>query len=268
MNVWWRTNCRIRVASDKVSEQCIFNYKKRKMKKIIFLVAVVLIGGVCIWSCSQDDELENGGALYRYTDKELAEIRSLAEKYGLEDVSYVTEADFELPTIDEMEETFKTFAIIKSCEHTLLSLTDSTENSKVFQSNRKPYARILKRALETTTAGCNISKDVNLGEITAKLNVTVSVKYTQSDKDELNPYPTPVVTLSAHINLSELDQLIGYKVENEYLRYSLVDNNKRISIYYDCEVNCYKTVLEGSVWMEKKVSSVPFSFFETVTLNQ
>lgn len=109
------------------------------MKKYLIIFATVLIGGAFTWSCSQDD-LNDGQPIYRYSAEQLAEIRTLAEKYDVTDVVYDTESEIGLPSVQEMEEAFK---IVKSIRQSLsqpLELVDST-SSKVKYKTRTPMFR-------------------------------------------------------------------------------------------------------------------------------
>ena len=52
-----------------------------KVKVFIAMIAVAL-GGLIIWSCTQD-EMENGQGTYRYSAEEIVTLRAMAEKYGV-----------------------------------------------------------------------------------------------------------------------------------------------------------------------------------------
>ena len=66
------------------SNNANFNFLKitimKKVKVFIAMIAVAL-GGLTIWSCTQD-EMENGQVTYRYSAEEIATLRAMAEKYG------------------------------------------------------------------------------------------------------------------------------------------------------------------------------------------
>ena len=79
----------------------------KKVKVFIAMIAVAL-GGLIIWSCTQD-EMENGQGTYRYSAEEIVTLRAMAEKYGVPEVVFETESGIPLPTLEEMEETFKSF---------------------------------------------------------------------------------------------------------------------------------------------------------------
>ena len=79
----------------------------KKVKVFIAMIAVAL-GGLIIWSCTQD-EMENRQGTYRYSAEEIATLRAMAEKYGVPEVVFETESGIPLPRLEEMEETFKNF---------------------------------------------------------------------------------------------------------------------------------------------------------------
>ena len=65
------------------SNNANFNFLKitimKKVKVFIAMIAVAL-GGLIIWSCTQD-EMENGQGTYRYSAEEIVTLRAMAEKY-------------------------------------------------------------------------------------------------------------------------------------------------------------------------------------------
>ena len=67
------------------SNNANFNFLKitimKKVKVFIAMIAVAL-GGLIIWSCTQD-EMENGQGTYRYSAEEIVTLRAMAEKYGV-----------------------------------------------------------------------------------------------------------------------------------------------------------------------------------------
>ena len=81
----------------------------KKVKVFIAMIAVAL-GGLIIWSCTQD-EMENRQGTYRYSAEEIATLRAMAEKYGVPEVVFETESGIPLPRLEEMEETFKNFSV-------------------------------------------------------------------------------------------------------------------------------------------------------------
>ena len=66
----------------------------KKVKVFIAMIAVAL-GGLIIWSCTQD-EMENGQVTYRYSAEEIATLRAMAEKYGVPEVVFPTESSNKL----------------------------------------------------------------------------------------------------------------------------------------------------------------------------
>ena len=63
----------------------------KKVKVFIAMIAVAL-GGLIIWSCTQD-EMENGQGTYRYSAEEIVTLRAMAEKYGVPEVVFETERE-------------------------------------------------------------------------------------------------------------------------------------------------------------------------------
>ena len=105
------------------------------------MIAVAL-GGLIIWSCTQD-EMENGQGTYRYSAEEIVTLRAMAEKYGVPEVVFETESGIPLPTLEEMEETFKNFGLIKASLTAQLEVIDSTSHSMVFKTKKSPIQTII-----------------------------------------------------------------------------------------------------------------------------
>ena len=74
----------------------------------LFSTFVLLVSGLVIWSCSQE-ETDDVMTVYRYSPEEIATLRSMAEEYGIPNVKFITESESELPTMDEMKETMAQF---------------------------------------------------------------------------------------------------------------------------------------------------------------
>ena len=126
------------------SNNANFNFLKittmKKVKVFIAMIAVAL-GGLIIWSCTQD-EMENRQGTYRYSAEEIATLRAMAEKYGVPEVVFETESGIPLPRLEEMEETFKNFGLIKASLTAQLEVIDSTSNSMVFKTKKIPFKRL------------------------------------------------------------------------------------------------------------------------------
>ena len=120
------------------SNNANFNFLKittmKKVKVFIAMIAVAL-GGLIIWSCTQD-EMENRQGTYRYSAEEIATLRAMAEKYGVPEVVFETESGIPLPRLEEMEETFKNFGLIKASLTAQLEVIDSTSHSMVFKTKK------------------------------------------------------------------------------------------------------------------------------------
>ena len=114
----------------------------KKVKVFIAMIAVAL-GGLIIWSCTQD-EMENGQATYRYSAKEIATLRAMAEKYGVPEVVFPTESSNKLLALKDMEDIFKTFGAIKYSLSMPLEHQDSTVTSITYKT-KKPLVPSLRK---------------------------------------------------------------------------------------------------------------------------
>ena len=129
-----------------------------KVKVFMAMIAVAL-GGLIIWSCTQD-EMENGKATFRYSAEEIATLRAMAEKYGVPNIKFITSSQFPLPSMKEMEQNFIEFAVIKQVVAQPLEVVDSTATSKIYKTKQMPRTRVLKRVPEMSTDGIDLSQFV------------------------------------------------------------------------------------------------------------
>ena len=111
------------------------------MKKTILSM---LLGTLIIGSCTQN-EVENEQKIYRYSEEEIATLRSIAEKYGVSNIKFITSSQVPLPSIKEMEQTFIEFAVMKQIMAQPLETFDSTASSKILKTKRMPQTRILNK---------------------------------------------------------------------------------------------------------------------------
>lgn len=104
------------------------------MKKYVFMFVAAVLAGTFIWSCSQDGMEDR--TIYRYNAEQLAEIRALAEMYGVSDVQYPTESETGLPTIEELEKGFQIVSAIRASLNHPLEVIESDENGIVLRTRR------------------------------------------------------------------------------------------------------------------------------------
>lgn len=112
------------------------------MKKAILST---LSGTLIIDSCPQN-EVENEQNIYSYSEEEIATLRSIAEKYGVSNIKFITSSQVPLPSIKKMEQTFIEYAVIKQIMVQPLETVDSTASSKILKTKRMPQTRILRRS--------------------------------------------------------------------------------------------------------------------------
>ena len=128
------------------SNNANFNFLKitimKKVKVFIAMIAVAL-GGLIIWSCTQD-EMENGQTTYRYSEDEITTLHAMAEKYGVPEVVFPTESSNKLLALKDMEDIFKTFGAIKYSLSMPLEHQDSTVTSITYKT-KKPLVPSLRK---------------------------------------------------------------------------------------------------------------------------
>lgn len=110
------------------------------MKKAILST---LSGTLIIDSCPQN-EVENEQNIYSYSEEEIATLRSIAEKYGVSNIKFITSSQVPLPSIKKMEQTFIEYAVMKQIMAQSLETVDSTASSKILKTKRIPQTRILR----------------------------------------------------------------------------------------------------------------------------
>lgn len=215
------------------------------------LTLTILISSIIIWNCNQDEEFNNDG-IYRYSTTEIATLHSMAEKYGIPEVKFITESSTPLPSLDEMEETFKTFAAIKALSSWPMEITDSTEHSVTYRSKNTPYTRIQKRNLETSNS-YDFSKFVSAINTNLWLSVTVTKTVTNNNNK------TPVTSYSASVSLKLPDE--SYFTKNS--KTDVTANGSNINISYKCDI-CKKGYTDNGTMVATVVET--FSYDETVHL--
>ncbi len=105
------------------------------MKTYLIILATIFIGGAFIWSCSQND-MDGERSIYHYSADQLVKIQLLAEQYGVSDVKFPKESETRLPSMEEIEEIFRNFAVIKNMLSQPLEIIQQDENHIQFRTRR------------------------------------------------------------------------------------------------------------------------------------
>ena len=205
-----------------------------KVKVFIAMIAVAL-GGLIIWSCTQD-EMENEQATYRYSAEEIATLRAMAEKYGVPEVAFPTKSNQKLPSVEKMQNIFKMLALLKANVSTSIVMTDSTANEVIYKNSNLPIKRI-KSLSESVTE----TPQIAYGTLTWKINWTQSV-YNGS-------YQAPTVSVNASLELSPEMIRQGFHVgaSNSYCSI----RGTEIYATFECEIMHHSSVtyvLTTSEW--------------------
>ena len=192
----------------------------KKVKVFIAMIAVAL-GGLIIWSCTQD-EMENRQGTYRYSAEEIATLRAIAEKYGVPEVVFETESGIPLPRLEEMEETFKNFGLIKASLTAQLEVIDSTSNSMVFKTKKIPFKR-----LSSISESMKTEREITYGTLIWNISWQQSV-YNGS-------YQCPAVSATGTIEFSPEMQRLGYFTSNNRNFCSI--RGTELYITFECQIN-------------------------------
>ena len=196
------------------------------------MIAVAL-GGLIIWSCTQD-EMENGQVTYRYSAEEIATLRAMAEKYGVPNIKFITSSQFPLPSMKEMEQTFIEFAVIKQVVAQPLEVVDSTATSKIYKTKQMPRTRVLKRAPETSANTIDLSRHVAAVSTSLWLTLKVTVI-----KDKENPNKDPTVSVYGNLELPDDTYNTCYGKSGETTSTTWISKTT-IGISYQCNVSKYE----------------------------
>lgn len=164
------------------------------MKKTILSM---LLGTLIIGSCTQN-EVENEQKIYRYSEEEIATLRSIAEKYGVSNIKFITSSQVPLPSIKEMEQTFIEFAVMKQIMAQPLETFDSTASSKILKTKRMPQTRILKKSPEFSTNSIDLSKFIDALNETMWLTLKVT-----ATKDKNAPNEDPIIKVYGSLELPD-----------------------------------------------------------------
>lgn len=199
------------------------------MKKAILST---LSGTLIIDSCPQN-EVENEQKIYRYSEEEIATLRSIAEKYGVSNIKFITSSQVPLPSIKEMEQTFIEFAVMKQIMAQPLETVDSTASSKILKTKRMPQTRIIKTSPEFSTNSIDLSRYINaLNE-----NMWLTLKVTAT-KDKNAPNEDPIIKVYGSL---ELPDNIFYEKKDEKAGTNWISKTS-VGIFYSCSVYKYDIV--------------------------
>lgn len=202
------------------------------MKKTILSM---LLGTLIIGSCTQN-EVENEQKIYRYSEEEIATLRSIAEKYGVSNIKFITSSQVPLPSIKEMEQTFIEFAVMKQIMAQPLETVDSTASSKIFKTKRMPQTRILKKSPEFSTNSIDLSRFIDaLNE-----NMRLTLKVTAT-KDKNAPNEDPKIEVYGSLELPDNVDNIFYEKKDEKAGTNWISKTS-VGVFYSCSVYKYEIV--------------------------
>ena len=227
--------------------------KNKKMKtnndlktrvKITAALCIILFGGITIWSCSQDDLLEeNGQPIYRYTEEEIATLKTLAEEYGIPDVVFDTSSKTKLLSIKEMEEIFKEMGAIKYSISAPMTVQDSTEQIITYVTQKPSTPRIRKKTASSGETSYSFSVFADRQTMT----LTFHVRWFRDENNQRS------IQVSGGLNPPS-----GYDVREEVISYPASPKSSNVSISYRCIL--YHTGAFG------QTISTPLSCTQNITL--
>ena len=200
--------------------------KLRKVQsKVIATAFIALIGGLTIWSCSQDELDDFGQPIYRYTAEEIATLKTLAEDYEYPTKNLVFESNTPLPSIEEWEEQFQVaYGIKRDLSSPLDTIAISNDTihlrSTIIQ---KPFKRIHSGAMEYSgSTQKTFREELSIpGEDIYGKFAYVDVKVTLTNASPTDPRDpagstSKTVSVSASMSLSYQLKEKGYNVEKFY----------------------------------------------------
>ena len=147
---------------------------------------------------------------------------AMAEKYGVPEVVFETESGIPLPTLEEMEETFKNFGLIKASLTAQLEVIDSTSHSMVFKTKKIPFKR-----LSSISESMKTEREITYGTLIWNISWQQSV-YNGS-------YQCPVVSATGTIEFSPEMQRLGYFTSNNRNFCSI--RGTELYITFECQIN-------------------------------
>ena len=135
---------------------------------------------------------------------------------------FETESGIPLPTLEEMEETFKNFGLIKASLTAQLEVIDSTSHSMVFKTKKIPFKR-----LSSISESMKTEREITYGTLIWNISWQQSV-YNGS-------YQCPVVSATGTIEFSPEMQRLGYFTSNNRNFCSI--RGTELYITFECQIN-------------------------------
>ena len=198
----------------------------------LFSTFVLLVSGLVIWSCSQE-ETDDVMTVYRYSPEEIATLRSMAEEYGIPNVKFITESESELPTMDEMKETMYKFSLLKHSISMPMELVDSSSTNIVYQNKRVTFDRLRhKRA----SGGEGASQDFDVTVENCRATLSFNVHWTPIYKEgEIIDYSLTVSgSLELPIQLEPWYYYRNFKISYDKRPYEAI-----IPVTFKCDLIFY-----------------------------
>ena len=217
---------------------------KKKMKSFIALT-IIILSGIAVWSCNQDETEGSGQPLYRYSANEIATLHSMAEQYGIPNVKFITESEMELPSIKEMEEIFGTFAAMHQIGTFPMEIIDSTQNSVTYKTKPSTFKRLQKKAPEAGT-----SNTIDLSQYVSAVGTNLWLQLTVNVKEITFPYPKTEITISAYLETPSSN----YSVTNTETSWQYAGPNN-ITVSYSAKVSYYRIIFHNNMVIKELIAS-------------
>lgn len=204
----------------------------KKVKVFIAMIAVAL-GGLIIWSCTQD-EMENGQTTYRYSEDEITTLHAMAEKYGVPEVVFPTESSNKLLALKDMEDIFKTFGAIKYSLSMPLEHQDSTVTSITYKT-KKPLVPSLRKK----RASGGESSSYSFTELVSSYPATLTFKVSWNpNRDQNGNITSYSLFVSGSLELPMALVSRGYFYQNGTTSYSK-NYDETLNLTYKCDLCHY-----------------------------
>ena len=221
------------------------NRSRKNQIKVAATAFIALMGGLTIWSCSQDELDDLQPDFYRYTPEEIATLRSLAEDYGVPDIKFATESPYPLPSIQEMENTFAEFSTIKQIINQPFETIDSTANVKKLRTKMILHPRVIRSRGE--------SSNKDLGQFVTVFSTSTWLSLTLTISENKYSDVAPQVSLTANLELPKpTKENHIFEKENEKAVVNWVAVNMA-SISYECQIYEYEIVTDPVTLEEFKI---------------
>ena len=225
------------------------NKSRKNQIKVTATAFIALMGGLTIWSCSQDELDDLQPDFYRYTPEEIATLRSLAEDYGVPDIKFATESPYPLPSIQEMEKTFAEFSTIQQIINQPFETIDSTANFKKLRTKPILYPRL------TRSRGESSSKDLGQFVTAFGTNIWLDLKLTITESQHSDVEPS--ISLTANLQLPQkLDDT--HILKKGFEQGTAIWKTKGlVGISYKCTIEKYELV-----WNQEKETYIEYKIAE------